>query len=105
LFDVRVLLLELIGESEGDHREPGIVIGGGLTLLAGGDLSFDVFGLTLGSMDVAGYRSASRYVKKVRLLIMLLPNTSVPSCGFQCLRQEARIVEGVFHNSTIACEA
>jgi hypothetical protein len=63
LFHMWVLLFELVGEGKCDHGETSVVISGSLTLLARSDLSFNVFGLTFGSMDVAGYRSASRNSK------------------------------------------
>jgi hypothetical protein len=63
LLDVRVLLLEIVGESEGDDRQASVVVRAGLALFALVRLAFLVLELALGAVDVA--------------------HAAVPACGLE----------------------
>lgn len=85
LLDVRVLLLEVVGECESHDRQTGVVVGAGLALFALVRLAFLVLELAFGAVDVA--------------------DATVPSCGLESFRKEAGIGHGVFHDATVAFEA
>lgn len=85
LLDVRELLLEVVREREGDDGEAGVVVRGGLAVLALVVLARLVLDLALGAVDVA--------------------DAAVPACRFERFAEQAGVCEAVFHDRAVAVEA
>ena len=84
LLDVRVLLLEVVGEREGHDGQAAVVVCAGLAVFALVRLALLVLGLALWAVDVA--------------------DAAVPACGLEGFGQQARVGHGVLHDSAVAIE-
>lgn len=82
---MRVLLLEVVCESESHNRQTGIVVCAGLALFALVRLAFLVLELALGAVDVA--------------------HAAVPACGLEGFGEETGVGHGVLHDAAVAFEA
>jgi hypothetical protein len=85
LLDVRVFLLEIVGETERHDRQTGVVVCARLAVFAFVRLAFLVLQLALGAVDVA--------------------HAAVPAGRLERFGQQAGVCEGVLHDAAVAFEA